>query len=139
MSQQELSPEALTAIDKVAKLLAVAKSSTHEGEIANAMSLAMKILEDYGLDMALVERRKGEGGAPAHSARQDTAKGGGLYKWQRKVWKDVAELNSCVYFSIRGLARGSKYENRLVGRTENVLGRRALGRQLPLCLGHEAR
>lgn len=119
MSNEELSPEALAAIERIGKLLALAKDTRgNEAEAQNAMDAALKLLEKHNLDMALVERTKGNAG---HAKRQDKSSGGGLYKWQRTLWNSVAGMNMCVYFSIRGLERGSKYENRLVGRAENVL------------------
>lgn len=56
--RHELSPEAEKVIDRAAKLLAQHNNNEHE---AAAMDAALRILEAYNLDMALVERRKGEG------------------------------------------------------------------------------
>jgi hypothetical protein len=117
--QVELNPAALAAIEKVQKLLALARDAgASQGEAQNAMDLATRILEQHNLDIAAVEAKAGRG----HSGkRDDRTQTGGLYKWQRQVWKSTASLNMCVYFSLRGLARGSKYEQRIVGRPENVL------------------
>jgi hypothetical protein len=119
METQELSPAALAAIEKVEKLLALARDAgATEGEASNAMNLATRILEQHNLDMALVEQNAGRKNT---SKRADDQKGGGLYKWQRQVWEHTAKLNMCRYFSIRGLSAGSKYEQRVIGRAENVL------------------
>lgn len=121
MEQIELNDAALAAIEKVRKLLALAKDKgASEGEATNAMAMASRILEQHNLDMALVERTQGQAGTP-HAKRDDKVSGGGLYKWQRGVWEATAKLNMCVYFSIRGLGRGTKYENRVIGRPENVI------------------
>jgi len=111
-----MTPEALEAINKVEKLLALARGNANENEAAVATEKAMQILAKYNLDMAVLSARK-----PADNARKDQTKGGGLYTWQRDLWKAVGALNMCVYFSIKGLARGQKYENRLVGSPVNVL------------------
>lgn len=116
---EELSPQAQAAVDRVAKLMAVARDkAATEGEIQNALDLAHRILEQHGLDMALVERKSGES---TGAKRKDKSSGGGLYRWQREVWEETAKLNMCRYFSIKGLNKGDKYENRVVGRPENVL------------------
>lgn len=116
--ERQLTPEAEKAIDRVAKLLALAKNNDSEGEASSAMDAAMRILEAYNLDMALVERRSGD---TSTRKREDQKTGGGLYKWQRVVWENVATLNFCRYASVKGLRAGSKYENRVIGSNVNVL------------------
>src|SRR5690606_26953988 len=68
----------------------------------------------YNLDLAQVGGNK--------AARNDKKRKGGLYSWQRNLWKAVAELNFCHYLSIKGLERGSTYQHRLVGSHANVIG-----------------
>lgn len=122
MEQQELSAAALAAIDKVTKLLALAKDkSATQGEVENAMSRLWRSWRRAARTRptrmrSVMTRRR--------------AAGGGLYKWQRTVWQGVSKLNMCVYFSIRGLAKGEKYENRLVGRPENVIMATVMGEYL---------
>jgi hypothetical protein len=130
MYDTDLTPAALAAIDKVEKLLRLAKDGRgNENEAQSALDMAHRILEAHNLDMALVERKAGDSAAP-HAKREDKTTGGGLYKWQRAVWEETAKLNMCRYFAIRGLARGSKYENRVVGKPENVLMTRLMAEYL---------
>lgn len=117
----ELSQEAVNAIAKVEKLLNLARGNSNADEAQNAMDMAQQLLERYNLDMALVEASK-----RTDNARKDETRGGGLYKWQREVWEACAKLNFCVYRSIRGLERGSKYENRVIGSHVNVVATRLL-------------
>lgn len=86
-----------------------------EAEAQARTEKAQELLEAYNLDMAVL----GQSGKGAQ--RKDTKRQGGLYSWQRKLWQAVAELNFCYYMSIRGLARGSVYEHRLVGSHANVI------------------
>lgn len=118
MENQQLTAEAEKAIDRVTKLLALAKNNDNEAEATSAMDAAMRILEAYNLDMALVERRSGQSSA---RKREDQKTGGGLYKWQRTLWENVATLNFCRYAALKGLTAGSKYENRVIGSNVNVL------------------
>lgn len=118
MENQQLTQEAERAIDRVTKLLALAKNNDSEAEASSAMDAAMRILEAYNLDMALVERRAGNSSA---RKREDQKTGGGLYKWQRTLWENVATLNFCRYAALKGLTTGSKYENRVIGSNVNVL------------------
>lgn len=120
----EMSPAALAAIEKVQKLLALANDTRgNENEAQSALDLAHRILEQHNLDVASVEAHNKAPGAK----RDDAKSAGGLYKWQRKVWEETAKLNMCMYFSIKGLEAGSKYEQRFIGRPENVLMTRLMG------------
>lgn len=118
MHSQDLTPEAVRAIDKIEKLLALARNNSNEHEAENAMQMALRLAESHNLEMSLIERRAG---GSSGAKRDDAKTGGGLYKWQRDVWEAVAKLNFCHYQSIKGLGRGQKYENRVIGRPENVM------------------
>lgn len=100
-------------IERIKKLLALANNNPNEAEAAFAMAKATEILEAYNLDLSVV------GGNS--NARKDEKRKGGLYSWQRSLWQAVAELNFCHYFSLKGLARGSSYEHRLIGSHANVI------------------
>lgn len=123
----ELPQEQLEAIaSKIEKLLRLSKSP-NEHEASAAAAKAQELLELYNLDMVLIERQaKSQGSAK----REDTRLAGGLYKWQRDLWKETAELNFCKYWSIKGLEKGAKYEHRVLGRTTNVLSTRLLAEYL---------
>lgn len=105
-------------IERIKKLAAMAdpKSGASEAEMAMAASKMQELLEAHNLDMSVI----GSSGKGAQKRTDSTGKGG-LYSWQRKLWQGVAELNFCVYFSIKGLAKGSVYEHRLVGSHGNVI------------------
>lgn len=111
----ELSSEALAVIEKVKKLLALANNNPNENEATAASAKAMELLAAYNLDMAVV------GKTAKGSQRSDNRRKGGLYGWQRDLWKAVAELNFCMYWSIKGLERGSTYEHRILGSHANVV------------------
>lgn len=113
-----LSTEAASALDKAVKLLALARNNDNEHQAAAALEACQRLLEKHNLDMALVERKSGGGSG---SKREDQKTGGGLYKWQRSLWEEIAKLNFCMYWSIPGKSRGEKYENRVLGRPENVM------------------
>lgn len=136
MQQRELTPEAEKAIDRIQKLLALARNNDNEAEASLAMEAAQRMLEAHNLDMALVERKAG--GASGQK-REDQKTGGGLYKWQRTVWEHTAILNFCRYQSIRGLAKGSKYENRIIGSQVNVLATNVMGDYLQQTIALETR
>lgn len=86
-----------------------------EAEAESRVAKAQELLEKYNLDMASI------GGGTPNNARNDKIRKGGLYSWQRKLWKAVAELNFCHYLSVKGLAKGSTYEHRLIGSHGNVI------------------
>ena len=115
-TQTKMSPAALAAIEKVKKLLALATGNANEHEAEAAMAAAQRMLEAHNLDMStLASTKRG-------SDRKDQQQKGGLYQWQRTLWEHVAKLNFCQYWSIKGTAKGSTYEHRILGRQENVIG-----------------
>lgn len=111
-------------IEKMKKLLALASNNDNEHQAEAAMAKLQEMLEAHNLDMAVL----GQSGKGAQ--RSDTKKTGGLYSWQRKLWQSVAELNFCIYFSIKGLAKGSVYEHRLVGSHANVIATELMAKYL---------
>lgn len=102
-------------IERIKKLLALANNNSNEAEAEAAMAKATEMLEAYNLDMAIL------GHTAKGAQRNDTKRTGGLYGWQRKLWKAVAEINFCHYLSIKGLTKGSTYEHRLIGSHANVV------------------
>lgn len=111
---QDINPK---IIEKIEKLLRLATNNSNEAEAQAAMAKAQEMLEAYNLDMAQL----GGEAKNTNAKRKDQTKSGGLYTWQRNLWKGVAELNFCHYLSIKGLAKGSKYEHRLIGSHANVI------------------
>ena len=92
---QELSPEAIKAVEQVEKLIRLAGKNPNQNEAAAATAKAMELLARYNLDMSVVEQNSG-----ASSGKREDAKfEGGLYQYQRDLWKAVAELNFCLYWN----------------------------------------
>ncbi len=100
-------------VERMKKLLALATNNDNEHQATAAMEKLTAMLEEHNLDMAVLGK--------SDATRKDAKRKGGLYGWQRKLWDSVAKLNFCVYFSIRGLDKGSSYEHRLVGSHANVI------------------
>lgn len=114
-------------IARAEKLLALSRNNDNEAEAAAASAKFTKLMEDHNLDMAVLGKSgKGHQGAP----RSDKKQKGGLYGWQRALWKSCAELNMCVYWSLKGLERGAVYEHRILGSEVNVLATRLLAEYL---------
>lgn len=124
----ELSPDAQAAIRKIEKLLALAGNNPNEAEAAAAAAKVQELLAQYNLDMASL------GDAPTDKSRADDRLKGGLYKWQRKLWRSVAELNFCMYWSTveldmtRKAAFKDQWGERKMGR--RVFKHRVLGRKV---------
>lgn len=133
-TSQDLTPEAQSVVDKAAKLLAVAAKSTHPEEIASFTAKAMALLEDHGLSVASVERA---GSVQSGKRKQEEVRGG-MYGYQKELWRAVAELNFCMYYRMahaverkypRTFADGSRstiafwgkeHRHTLIGRVVNV-------------------
>lgn len=102
-------------IERIKKLLALANNNPNEAEAEAAMAKAQAMLEQHNLDVASI------GHTAQGRPRKDQKQKGGLYGWQRKLWENVAKLNFCHYWSLKGLKRGSTYEHRIVGSHANVV------------------
>lgn len=89
-----LTDEQTKAIDTVEKLMRVAGRTPHQEEAASFTAKAMAILAAHNLDVSIIEQ-----GGGAKATRTDEKMAGGLYKWQRSLWKAIAELNFCFYWN----------------------------------------
>ena len=113
------------AVDKIEKLMRLAGSNPNEQEAASALAKAQELLLAYNLDMAVVEQAAGQSGK-----RVDEQVSGGMHRYQRELWRHIAELNFCMYWTqkerVKEGSRQAKmkrrwtHEHRLVGRTINV-------------------
>ena len=131
---QELTEEQVKIVKRVEKLLALAnRKKGNEEEAAAAAAKAQEMLAAYNIDMAMVEQGSGTSGR-----REQQKVKGGTYLYQRDLWRAVAELNFCLYWTsskwtFREVTRrdhwGGKYkedvwslryQHRVVGRTVNV-------------------
>lgn len=137
----ELNDEMQGVVDRIEKLLRLAAKNPNQAEAASAAAKAQQLLEAYNLDLATVEEKAG-----GKSKRTDEKMKGGLYHYQRGLYRAVAELNFCLYFCLQEwdsekkrplFIAGSKYwgekrrrsgstkggyvfRHRLVGKTVNV-------------------
>jgi hypothetical protein len=109
----EFSLEQEAAAEKILKMLALARSTTHEGEAEAAMAAAQRLSDAYNLSLLVLSNSKIQ-------KREDKRLKGGLYPWQRYVWDQTAKLNFCRYFFIRGLQKGQAYEHQIIGSIANV-------------------
>lgn len=130
----ELDKEQLAVLEKVEKLLRLAARNTSAEEAASASAKAQELLVAYNLSVADVGRH----GASADQKREQQVIRGGMYAWQREMWRKVAELNFCLYWCIehhfdREIRRrhwsgemrtvtvdGKEFRHTVVGRVVNV-------------------
>lgn len=122
-----------SVLDKVEKLLRLASNNPSEEEAAAATEKAQNLLVAYNLGMEDVNGRVKKGD------RKENKLSGGLYKWQRNLWNEVAKMNFCKYWFIRGLERGSKYQHRLIGRNVNILSTKLMAEYLQEAIERIAR
>ncbi|MFA5604172.1 MAG: DUF2786 domain-containing protein [Bacilli bacterium] len=120
MTTKDFSAEQRKALHKIELLLNKAAGNANEHEASVATQLAQDLLAKYNLDMESVGS-----GASAGAERQDTKILGGFSEFERELWKAIAELNWCWYFStittdtIKG--RKQSRAHRLVGKKVNIL------------------
>ena len=88
-----MNEEQKKALDRVEKLLRHAGKTQNADEAASYTARAMKILEDYNLDIASVD--ESEDGSGRRSEEKLT---GGFYQFERDIWAWVAELNFCLHW-----------------------------------------
>jgi hypothetical protein len=135
----------LPRIEKLLKTYDHGKDSDDEAILNEAMSAlakAQELLEGYNLSADMVGQGDNDG------MREEQKLQGGGRQYERDLWRAVAELNFCLYFSSgenkvtaykRTRADGSKYIereakyqhlHRLVGRKVNVLSTVAMATYL---------
>lgn len=122
--------EMQTVIERVKKLLALASNNPNENEAAAASAKAMKMLEDWNLDMATVETA----GSKQAVERTDNKTFGGFYKWQTSLWTAVAKLNFCMYWRVetegKNKQKRTSWAHRVLGRKENVVSTQVMAEYL---------
>lgn len=109
---------------KIQKLLRVAEGKANEHESAAALQMAQRLADAYNIDIA------GVGGTKEAGARDEQVFPGGLYPYQRRLYNEIAKLNHCLYWFIRGTGRGQKYQHRMVGSQVNVMLAKQMGEYL---------
>ena len=140
-----MSPEALRVIELVQKLLNLANKNPNPEEAASAAAKAQKMLAEHNLEMSTVEEASGL----KSGKREEQKLLGGMYQYQRDLWKAVGELNFCLYWNQMtwqkrkvqrrdpwdGTYKTSEqyaktWQHRLVGRSVNVMGTKLMGQYL---------
>lgn len=143
--KRDLSEDQEKIAERVAKILRLAARNPNEAEAAAATAKAQEMLAAYNLDLATVEKAAAGGGS---GRREDAAVSGGQYTYQRELWRAVAKLNFCLYFSTeRKMQRSARTklsdgtlidrpryfyqrQHRLVGRTVNTAASRTMAQYL---------
>ena len=121
-------------IEKVRKLLALAQNNDNEHQAEAAASKARDLLDAYNLDMAIVNRASNQ-----FAPRDKQILMGGLYTWQRDLWYQVAMLNYCKYWFIRGNHAGTQYQHELLGSKANVIATQVMANYLQQTIERLAR
>lgn len=132
-------PDVTKIAERVAKLLALAEKGASEAEAASAVSKAMALLAAHNISMDTVTQA-----AEGSGRREDAKQRGGMYLYEREVYKAVAELNFCFYFVsrvkfrlhpakldargvvIREARHQMSFAHRIVGRAVNVAASKAM-------------
>lgn len=83
-------------IDKIKKMLAVQRSTNHEGEANAAAALIQKLLQDHGLEMAQVEAASGTKAKDDRNRIKTDRRA--MFKWQRDLMEALAKNHFCMYF-----------------------------------------
>lgn len=131
MTNQETSvPDEI--VERIQKILALGRRGGTEAEATAAMAKAQDLLAKYNLDLATVER----GGKAGDARREQASAAGGMYHYQRGLWRAVAELNFCTYFlsghfkrrRVHGVERDAWIsQHAFVGRKVNTAATMAMG------------
>jgi hypothetical protein len=121
-------------IAKVRKLLALSNNNDNEHQAEAAANKARELLEAYNLDMAIINRQTN-----TFAPRDKQILRGGLYTWQRDLWNQVARLNFCKYWFIRGTHAGTQYEHELLGSKANVIASQIMANYLQEAIERLAR
>ena len=135
---EKMGMENESIIRKIQKLLALS-NSPNEAEATLAASRAQELLAQHNLEYAMVQDAVVQGGTnqPQQQEKRDKVrmKRSAMYRWQRDLWKVIAEANFC-WWSLIEVWEDSPYKKdvkRLVkrhlilGRESNVIAVQMLG------------
>lgn len=119
-------------VERIGKLLALAGCNPNEHEAVAAATKAQELLALHNLDVESVTAAGQRDGR-----REEMAVAGGFYPFQRDMWRAVAELNFCLYWSIARYVYDPKFKrgryrryHTLVGRKVNTAATRVLAEYL---------
>lgn len=115
-------PEQQKVIDRVEKLLRLAARNTSAEEAASATAKAQELLAAYNLSMGDINEAEDKS-----AVREQMKIKGGMYEFQRDVYRAVAHLNFCLYWTVTGRKwvernkvdpwTGQKYTKHVLSRT----------------------
>ncbi|MDB5177510.1 MAG: hypothetical protein JWN75_1178 [Candidatus Saccharibacteria bacterium] len=108
-------------VAKIQKLLNLRDKNPNEAEAAAAAAKVQALLEAYNIDMATIEQ-----GNSGSGKREEARTSGGMYVYERELWKAIADLNFCVYITTR--ARVPRLKSQPLGPTKIVFQHRLIGR-----------
>ena len=130
MSEFQFDEEQTKILDRVEKLLRLAARNPSEEEAAAAAAKAQELLAAYNLDMSMVNADHDKS-----AVREKMKIQGGMYEFQRDLWRAVCGLNFCLYWHMMDRKwktvnkvdqwTGQKYAKRVLGKTfqHYVVGR----------------
>lgn len=117
-----------SVIRKIQKLLSLATGGNNsEEESTTAMAMAQKMLARYNLDYHTVQAAQVAGGTNAPEeprAKTLVEKRSAQYKWQRELWKSIAEANFCWHWVANKQVTSNFNKNlQIIGKRHMLLGR----------------
>lgn len=131
MSTEQFNEEQQDVLRKVEKLMRLAAKNANENEAAAANAKAQELLTAYNLSAAEIDI-DGE----TTGKRAEEALIGGFYRFERDLWRAIAELNYLWYFTRTKwipYEERKKHRNRtrthqhiLIGKTVNIAGTKAM-------------
>lgn len=128
-------------IDKVEKMLRLANNAGTEEEATTAMNMAQEYLAAYNLSLADVDITRGQGARPEAARVKEKTQKVALYKWQRHLWKAIAEANFCYYristeyhYNKKNQYVPKTFHHYLIGSEANVITVRLMGEYLEQAL-----
>lgn len=106
--------EEIKIVARIQKLLELGAKNPSQAEAKSAMAKAQQLMEQYNISNAKVERASGV----ASGAREKARTTGGFYEWQRELWKSVAKLNFCLYWTATTWVPSTNRTKKLYGTDE---------------------
>ncbi len=140
LTTETITPDTNDIIRKIQKLLALGQSP-NEAEAALAMARAQTLLAKYNLDCAMVTETHVAGGtvgAPEEKREKTRISRSAQYRWQRDIWKAIAEANFCWHSIVevfegkrgKGTSKVRVKRHMILGRESNVIAVRLMGEYL---------
>ncbi len=113
-------------VERLRKLLALAKDNANENEANAAMAKAQELMAEYNVELAVLEASGSSSDDPGAARENSKSVGRAMYEYQRKLMHAIADANHCfvwdtTYSDVQKSKTIRRQGYHLLGRKSNII------------------